>query len=162
VAAFGLDYETCSQVAEVTSVSGGSLVYVDSMGLTTTIQIPPGAVSETVQVSYTPLPAVTYPPAGLNEIGRAFDLKAVISGTNQIVTSVLEPYTISVVYAQSELGSAAENTLALYWWNGTQWQKEPTSTVNPSENTISATPDHFSLFVVLGERQVYLPIVLKN
>ena len=161
VAAFQLEFETCSEVANVTNGSGGSLAYVDSMGLTTTIQIPPGSVSETVQASYTPLPAITYPPAGLNEIGHAFDLKAIISGTTQTVTSLLAPYTITVVYSESELGSVDEGNLALYWWNGTQWQKEPTSTVNPSGNIISATLDHFSLFAVLGGHQVYLPIVLK-
>ncbi len=162
VTAFELEYETCSQVTSATKGSGGTLDYVDSQGLTTTVQIPSGSVSETVQVNYTPIPVITYSPTGLNEIGHSFDLKAVISGTTQTMTSLLAPYTITVAYSESELGSMNEDNLALYWWNGTQWQKVPTSIVNPSGNMISATLDHFSLFAVLGGHQVYLPIVLKE
>jgi hypothetical protein len=62
-----------------------------------------------------------------------------------------------------EKGPAIENTLALYWWNGSQWIKETSSVVDTAANTITAAPDHFSLWAVLGEtRRVYLPLTLKN
>ena len=53
-----------------------------------------------------------------------------------------------------------ENTLALYWWDGSQWVREASSAVNNVGNTVTATPNHFSRWAVMGEaRRVYLPLV---
>jgi phosphonate transport system substrate-binding protein len=162
VTTFGLEFETCSQVATVTSGSGGSLEYVDTSGLTTTLQIPPGAVTDTLQLSLAPIPAVTYLPASYAEIGHSISLIAVISGTAQSVTSLSEPYTLTFSYEQHELEGIYEGSLAVYWWDGTSWVKEPTSAVDPVADIVSATPDHFSSFAVLGVGNVYLPLVVKN
>jgi len=56
-----------------------------------------------------------------------------------------------------------EKTHALYYWGGTQWVKESTSVVDTVNNTVTATPDHFSVWAVLGEtRRVFLPVVLRE
>ena len=48
-------------------------------------------------------------------------------------------------------------------WNGSEWLKEPTSSVDPINNVVSATPSHFSLWAVLGEtNRVFLPLVMRN
>jgi hypothetical protein len=46
----------------------------------------------------------------------------------------------------------------LYGWDGRQWLVEPTSAVDLQANTVSATPQHFSLWAVMAEaRRMYLP-----
>lgn len=58
---------------------------------------------------------------------------------------------------------ARESTLALYAWDGSQWVKEPSSAVDGAANVVTATPDPFSLWAVLGETcRVYLPLVNAN
>lgn len=90
-----------------------------------------------------------------------FDPSAVISGTTTPVTSFDKPYTIS--YMDAEKGAAIESTLTLYWWDGGQWVLEPTSRVDAAENRLTATPDHMTLFAVLGEtKRVYLLSVMRN
>jgi len=40
---------------------------------------------------------------------------------------------------------------------------QPTSVVDTVNNTVTATPDHLSLWAVLGEtRRVFLPVVLRK
>ncbi|MFQ5854673.1 MAG: hypothetical protein ACE5LU_03375 [Anaerolineae bacterium] len=71
------------------------------------------------------------------------------------------PYTITVRYAEGVL--AFEDTLALYTWDGTQWVREPTSVVDPAGNTVTATPDHFGTWAVLGEAErMHLPVIFRN
>ena len=49
------------------------------------------------------------------------------------------------------------------YWNGSEWVNEPSSVVDTANNTITATPNHFSSWAVLGEtRRVFLPVALKN
>jgi len=67
-----------------------------------------------------------------------------------------------VQYTDAEKGPAIENTLALYYWDGSQWVKEPSSVVDTVANKVTATPDHFSLWAALGEtRRVYLSLIMR-
>jgi len=97
-------------------------------------------------------------------IGHTFEVTAVYSDTGQ--PAQLAPgqtYTITVHYTDAEKGPAIENTLALYYWDGSRWVKEASSAVDTAANTIIAHPSHLSLWAVLGEtRRVYLPLVLRN
>jgi phosphonate transport system substrate-binding protein len=162
VAAFGLEFESCSESTGVGIEMGGTLVHESPDGVTTTVEIPPELVTQTLQLSYTPLAGVTYAPAGRGDLGCAFDLRAVVSGTLQTVTSLAGPYTMTVVYGDDQAGWASEGSLALYFWDGEQWVREPSSVVNGADNTIVAAPDHFSRWAVLGTPKVFLPIVLMH
>jgi hypothetical protein len=97
-------------------------------------------------------------------IGHTFDVTAVYSDTGQ--PAHLAPgqtYAVTVHYTDAEKGPAIEDTLALYAWDGSQWVKEPSSAVDPVAKTVTATPDHLSLWAVLGEtRWVFLPLVLRG
>ncbi len=74
-----------------------------------------------------------------------------------------QTFTLTVGYTDEERGPAVEDTLALYWWENGQWQREATSQVDPAQNTVTARPGHLSLWGVLGQtRRVYLPTVLRN
>ena len=91
--------------------------------------------------------------------GHPFDITATSSTTGQPIQPS-KPYTITVHYTDAEKGPAIESTLALYFWDGSRWVKEPSSSVDAATNTITATPDHFSIWAALGEtRRAFLPLV---
>jgi hypothetical protein len=150
------EFQDCA-VATISPTSGGGLV---SRQGHVSLSFPAEAVTSTVVITYTPqLPSATGDLVG---IGRFFDLTAVYSGTGQ--PAALVPgasYTATITYAGN--GTAIEDTLALYYWDGTRWSKEPSSIVDTTNNTVTATPNHFSLWAILGEtNRVFLPIALKD
>lgn len=143
----------------VVTVAGGVLT---STYDGTAYIFPSNTFSDTVIVTHTTV--FTAPSAGglIPIFGHSFDLTAVYSSTGQPAQPA-QPYTITVSYSDAQRGLAVENTLALYWWDGSQWVKEPSSVVDTVANTVTATPNHFSLWAILGEtRRVFLPLVLKN
>lgn len=154
-------------VWHMTRVSGaaspGAGGIVTSYHGDTTISIPPSAVTGTVVITQSP--AYGMPPVGnLTGINHVFDITAIYSSTGQ--SAAIAPghtYTITVQYTDAEKGAAIEGTLALYYWDGTQWIVESSTHVNPTTNTVTATPNHFSVWAVFGEtKRVFLPLLLKN
>ena len=145
-----------------TTVDTGNKILI-SWACATTVSFPPGAFTEDATVTHTGYYPARHPaPAGLTGLGRFFDLTGTDVDTGQPVQPV-QPYTIQVAYHQGEAAVIAEDTLALYVWDGSAWVREPTSTVDVVANTVTATPDHFSSWAVLGETQrVFLPLVLRS
>jgi branched-chain amino acid transport system substrate-binding protein len=140
--------------------SGGTLI---SYHADTIIEVPPGAVTDTVVMTYT-LAYGTPPGGNLTGIDHAFEVTAVYSRTGR--PAQIAPghtYTTSVQYTDAEKGAAIEGTLALYYRDGDQWVQEPSSVVDASTHTVTATPDHFSRWAVFGETErLYLPLVLRS
>lgn len=119
-----------------------------------------GTFTDTVIITHT-VRFSSIPSFGeMVSFGRVFDITAVYSSTGQPAQPT-QPYTITIAYVVS--GLVIEDTLALYTWNGDQWEKDPSSGVDVQNNTLVATPSHFSLWAVLGEarRVVYLPLVCR-
>lgn len=140
---------------------GGAFTFSDGTSYT----FPVDTFTDTVVFTYTPrAPANIVPPGGLVNIGHAFEATATYASTGQPAQPAPgQTYTLTVQYAQSELGVAIEDTLALYHWDDNQWVKEPGSQVNTLSHTVTATPDHFSLWAVFGEtRRVFLPLTLRQ
>jgi len=149
-------------VSDVIPTSGGTLV---SPADTTTYTFPSDTFTSTVVITHTALYPGSLPSTGdLVGIDHAFEVTAVYSDTGQPAQPTTgKTYTVTVQYTDAEKGPAIESTLALYYWDGSDWVKEPTSVVDTVNNTVTATPDHFSRWAVLGEtRRVYLPLVLKH
>lgn len=140
--------------------AGGSLI---SSADQTTYIFAAGTFPSTVVITHTPRLANSVPsPGNLIGISHFFDITAVYSNTSQPAQPT-KPYTITVQYSAAEQGSAIENTLALYFWNGSKWVKESTSGLDTASNRVTASPNHFSLWGVLGEtRRVYLPVILRG
>jgi hypothetical protein len=113
--------------------------------------------------SYTILSSEDIPVIGdLMSIGHNFQVTAVYSSAGQPAQPT-QPYTLTIQYTDAEKGTAIENTLALYYWDGSQWVKESSSVLDIAANAITATPNHFSLWAVLGEtRRIFLPLINKN
>jgi len=146
-----------TRVATTIDADGGSLV---SYAGDVTIDVPAGTFAGDVELVLSPaygMPA----PAGQTGVGPVFEIAA--THVDSGLPAQPEPghtYDLSAQYADSV--PALEETLALYTWDNDHWLLEPTSTQNPATNTITAMPDHFSTWTVLGEgRPLYLPVLLK-
>ncbi len=149
---------------------GGSIDFTDPQGLTTTIQVPGDALSETTTFTYTEVTAPTQEPGSLLFAGRAFDL----DGSAALAGAI----TISLSYSDEDLAAAGiapedESSLLLYYWAGTEWEDvastcEPT----PSEyhrdeehNVLGVAVCHLTPFGLFGGEpgwKIYLPVVMRN
>jgi hypothetical protein len=57
----------------------------------------------------------------------------------------------------------SEDDLVIAFWNGTAWELLP-STVDKTNKMVTATVDHFTEFLLLGQKtesNVFLPYVLR-
>jgi len=149
-----------SSHGQATPEGGGGVQSNDGR---TTVTLGPGDVAETVTLTLTPW--VVVPGGSLAGIGHAFDLTAVYASTGEPASLVPgNTFDLEIHYGDAELTTPVrEETLALYYWDGDEWVVEPSSSVDPANNVVTATPDHFSLWAVLGEtNRVYLPIISRN
>jgi hypothetical protein len=162
VAAFGIDYESCTNETEIGAAAGGTVSQTMQNGLTTTVDIPAGAVTRPVRINFSPLGAPTHVPKGLADAGVAFRMTAAVSGTGESVMTLQAPFTITARYDPHALRGLAQASLRLHYWDGDAWVAEPTSQVNRGGRTVTARPGHFSMWAVLGERRAYLPLVLRE
>ncbi|MBE7471865.1 MAG: hypothetical protein DPW09_17595 [Anaerolineae bacterium] len=141
------------------STNGG---YLSSHG--TYLAFPAGAFTDMVALTYRHL-WQDQDMGNLVGIGHTFELEAIYHITGQ--PAQLAPgqtFDILVQYTDAENGPAIEDTLALYYWNGSQWVKEASSMVDPAANTVTAQPNHWAtLWAVLGEtRRMFLPVILDK
>jgi hypothetical protein len=138
-------------------IGGGNLTSTDG---DTRIVFPSGAFTETVDVTYQQLLNDEH-DGYLAGIDHSFDISATYSDTGK--TAYLAPnetYTITITYSDSQVSPVFENTLGLYSWNGVTWVREPTSTLDPVNNTITATLNHLSLWAILEDtNRVYMPVM---
>jgi hypothetical protein len=147
------------------SPAGGSLV---SPRDHTTYTFAAGTFTDTVILNHVTLSPGSSPSTdNLLGIGHSFVVTAVYSSTGQPARPT-RPYTVTVQYTDAEKGPVVASTLGLFHWDGTcwidgQWEREATSVVDPVHNTVTATPNDFGLWAVLGEtRRMFLPVVLRK
>lgn len=149
-----------TSVSESISDIGGTLI---SASDNTTYHFPEGAFTDTVTVTHTLAKAPgTLLPNNLVDTNHNFEVEAIRHSDGQ-PASVTKPYTITVQYTETEIGTAEEATLALHYWNGSQWVEGPTSTVDTTNNMVTATPDHFSEWALAGtvpDHRAYLPVIV--
>jgi hypothetical protein len=109
---------------------------------------------ETLALLHMPVYTPNAPPlpSGAQATGHTFDVFARSSATDQPVTTLGsgQSYTLTVSYTPAELGGLAETTLRLYYWDGSSWVIEPSSVVDTAAHTVTATPNHFSLWSLFG------------
>lgn len=115
---------------------------------------------------HTPVYDGNVPPAGdanLIPVHLAFDVRARDAATDQFVTPT-GPYNMVIPYDESRLNGAREGTLKLFWWDPamSSWVEEP-AVVDTTANTITASPNHFSIWRVFGTglNFVYLPVIIR-
>ena len=125
----------------------------------TSYNFPSGTFSDTVVITHTTLSPVVLPEfGGLSGAGHFFSLEADLDGQP---VQPSQPFTMTIVYSDAELGIVMEDSLDLYYWDGETWVAEPSAVLDIQGNTIVASPDHFSYWAVLGVpyKLIYVPII---
>jgi hypothetical protein len=148
--------------------SGGALIPDTSP---VEIVFPSGAFTQTAQVTYRHF-LLDENTASLVGIHQTFELSAVLSGTFQSRGTIYctpttdcapttgQTFTMTMPYTATQLGPVIESTLAFYYWDGTQWVRDPNSHLDMAQHILSLNTDRFTMWAVLGEtRRVYLPVV---
>jgi Tol biopolymer transport system component len=155
------DWTAPAPVAARIPTSGGVLA---ASGVVLTF--PPDTFSDTVVITHTTNPAGAAPSPGvsLSVVEPTFDLDAVYASSGGVAQpSPGRSYSVTLSYGQADKGPAVEETLGLYSWDGDQWVREPSSTVDVATNTLVAAPDHLSTWAVMGEtRRIYLPVAITD
>jgi photosystem II stability/assembly factor-like uncharacterized protein len=109
---------------------GGSLIYRTTAQLTTTITVPPGSVSESLTLRYTPLLTVAL-PSDLAFGGIAFELESAPAVLAEASFSFVRPITITLDYAGSASRPRDDGQLILGYWDGQSWI-DATTTCTPA------------------------------
>jgi ELWxxDGT repeat protein len=147
-------------VAASIAPDGGQLI---SLLDSTSYTFPAGSFTAATTVAHRVRAPDSLPAVGtLASINHVFEVTAVDSATSRPVQPA-RPYTLTVHYTEAERGSAIESTLALYSWDGSRWEREPNSVIDATSMTITATPNHFSIWAVLGDsHRAFLPVVSRS
>jgi len=105
--------------------------------------------NDTVTIHY--IPQSPTPTGELQHANEFYEIYA--TDSNGTKTQPNKPYNIAITYDEANLSSGLdESKLALYFKNESgQWTLEPTSSVDIQANVVTANPDHFSEWAVLGE-----------
>jgi type VII secretion-associated serine protease mycosin len=154
---------TTIQSGLVISAAGGTVSLDNYTTFTSDAQTFNG---QAVSLHFTGSLTTSAPVKPLNSIGLAYNLTAV-DATSQKAISVTGRYTITLSYNHLlPLASGLkESRLGLYYYNNGTWLLEPTSQVDLTAKTVSATPNHLSVWAVLADssiRRVYVPNILNK
>ncbi|MBL7064129.1 MAG: hypothetical protein ISS49_07990, partial [Anaerolineae bacterium] len=165
---------TLAVTTTVDQANGGFLIYTDTRGLPTIIEVPPNAVSETITLVYTPASSTTHPISpNLGFAGRFFALDVQRDGILQPHFPFSRPVTVTLHYTDTDVTGLDENSLTLDYWDEEQDQwvdaattYTPPSTYDrhPDENWLAVPLCHLTDFALTGVRlhHIYLPLALKN
>jgi thermitase len=158
------------KLATVEPSEGGIIVTPPADGVTTTVKVPPGAVTETTQLAYTSMPTVTSSPSGLVFAGRAFRLEAYREGTLHSGLVFEDPIIVTIYYTEADVARLDENTLELRYWSGNAWSADGITVMerDTADNRLVTTIEHLSEFAMFVQEQqqapqkIYLPSVLRQ
>ena len=156
-----------SQVTFINPGQAQTLAYLDANGLSTTIEIPAGAVTETIGLVFAWVTPGT-PPQGYRAAGHAFNLSAYRDGQALSPFSFQQPVTITIRYTNADMTGLDEVGLVLRYWDNQNWSEAACRDVvrDPEHNQIAVPICHLSLFALFGPQSarpgtVYLPLVRK-
>jgi hypothetical protein len=150
--------------------AGSTLVYTDTQQSPLIVQVPSGAVTQTILLAYTDTGAAS-PPAGYTFAGRAFQLDAYHDGVLLSSQPFGVPVTVTLHYTDTDVAKTDEAGLRLLYWNAEARRWEDASTTctpfssydrHPGENWLAVPICHLSKFALFGQHRVYLPVVLRN
>ena len=153
---------------------GGRLVYTDTSALTTTVDVPPGAVTQTLLLALQPMDQPTQPPlAGLRWGDETFDLAAYLENVELPGFAFVKPLTVTLRYTNADVFGIVESELRLYYWDGSTW-RDAADTCTPSStyyndmeaNVLQVAICHLTEWNIQGPEtfvwQVYLPLVVRG
>ncbi|RMH48149.1 MAG: hypothetical protein D6694_00835, partial [Gammaproteobacteria bacterium] len=122
---------------------------------------PPGSFAKRVTVQHRNryIPDEQRLPIILQPTKSIFDITAFDPQTGAAVHP-LKPFTIMVNYSKAEIGAVPEDTLALYYWNETTWQRAPGANIDLDRKVVLARPGQLGLYALVGApHQTFLPVI---
>ena len=160
-------------VTTVEPTMGATLVYTNpqtSHPVTTTLDLPAGAVTETITLIYTEVPSSTHtPPAGFRFAGRIFTLNAYLGGAMQAGFVFQKPITVTLDYNPDDLAGLNEEALELRFWDviSQTWSSDGITVIerDTTNHRLVVTLTHLTEFSLLGAetgQRLYLPLVVKD
>jgi hypothetical protein len=177
---FGLDHDLgADELVVVTDTIdpfiGAMLTYTDTQGLSTTVQVPPGAVGQEIILAYAPVLSPMHPISpNLRFANHAFLLDAYKGFQPLPGFQFGKPVSITIRYSDNDIAGLDESTLRLDYWTGSVWE-DARNTCTPlsqyvrdlAQNVLSVAICHPSEWSMGGapvekEFLIYLPLVLKN
>jgi len=164
-----IGYATASAIPPITTVVSTTLgsIITDTSDLTTTIEIPAGAVTDTTTIVYTSLPTITGAPSPTFAFaGHALSLEAYRNDVLILGFTLEEPITVTIEYSDEDVEGLVEDELTLWYWNGSTWTDAACGDYDRDleANVIRVAVCHLSDFALFGEEEtvVYLPIIVKS
>jgi uncharacterized repeat protein (TIGR01451 family) len=149
--------------------AGGSfVVYTDTRGLTTTLDVPTDAVSGMVDLQYTPVFSLAGPISPELGLGSAFDFDAYQSSVYVDGFTFSKAVTLTIPYEPNDLAGIEKNTLALYRWVPPAWQLVGVragegQTLDTNQHLIIVRLTGLSHFATMGaSNKIYLPLMMKG
>jgi predicted outer membrane repeat protein len=158
--------------------TGGQFTYTTTQNSTIYLNVPPGAVTQTVPIYCSLIDTTTVqPPRRFRFAGVVFEIDADLDPVNATPGSINfnVPVTLSVSYTDAELAAAGitnELTLQLYRfepvlneWKPIGYRLNETQTLDADNNLITATVLGFSRFghgAPIAGFDVFLPLILVN
>lgn len=133
------------------AASGGTVAVSDNSAA---VSFPAGAVSVDTAVTITPTETFTAPSATQGVAGnKAFEFKAEVGGAT--VATFAKNLTLSFKYSDSDVAGIKEGTLKVYYWDTTasKWVSIG-GTVDAAANTVTAITSHFTLFSIIGDKEL--------
>jgi hypothetical protein len=104
------------------------------------------------------------PPRGASIqelVSTALKIEAVDPVSGDLV-KIEDGALVTLAFAYGEMVPIEEETLALYFWNGSAWEQEPTSRVDTAGKVVTATPDHLSIWALFGDTdRIFVPVAAK-
>ncbi|MFO7742112.1 MAG: carboxypeptidase regulatory-like domain-containing protein [Anaerolineae bacterium] len=148
--------------------AGGGMT--STTGLTTSVQVPPDAVTQTVALVYEPLEDPGHPiPSTSRFAGRAFSLKAYTAGSVTPGITFDSPVLVTVHYDEAAVKTAGldESALTLRRWNAAtgSWEDAACGAYvrNEAEDWLQAPVCHLSDFGLFEQRlDLFLPVVIRS
>ena len=139
--------------------SGG--VYTSTFD-TTTYFFPTGVFTDTAGFIHRPRYPGNMPHTpGLAGVDRYFQVWAYYEYVNEEIVPG-QPYTVTIQFDEAHLNGFDENSLDLYYWDGSTWINEPGGVLDAAQNTFTAQLDHFSLWGLLAEsKDIFLPMLYR-
>jgi hypothetical protein len=160
-------------VATVGPETGGTVVYTDAQDNSVVIQVPAGAVTESISLVYTPVDTATVPP-GFAFADHVFDLEVYRDGHYLPDFVFQQPPVITLHYSSADVVGIDEATLVLDYWNGSAWMDAASTCVPPSEYDRHPEADwlavpicHLCRFALFGQPEavkyrIYLPLAVRE
>jgi len=149
-----------------------TLVYTDPQDNPTEVEVPAGAVTETVIIIYTPKHPQVGPalPEGMVPGAHVFDLDVYRNGVLVPHFVFEKAITLTSEYAQTAVQGMIERTLALYRQTEDGWQKigvreGETQTLDVGNNVLTVyllSNSRFREYGVGITNYIFLPLVIKD